>query len=182
MSGSSSANGSCPTSSRAHHTAWPKPSGTCWRVKLAVPGPGRSLRQRVEIGPPLPLGQRQLELELAVEMVLDDALVAPGDEDEMLDAGLARLVDHVLDQRPVDDRQHLLGHGLGGGQEPGAEAGDGEHGFANWFHGLARIVVGMEACAVSVLPKFQCVTSARPRPAVEGLANCRRRPQAVLVQ
>ena len=64
-------------------------------------------------------------------MILDDALVAPGDEDEVLDAGLARLVDDVLDQRPVDHRQHLLGHGLGGGQEPGAEAGDGKNSFAN---------------------------------------------------
>ena len=53
-------------------------------------------------------------------------LVAAGDEDEMLDAGFARLVDRVLDQRPVDDRQHLLGHRLGGRQEPGAEAGDRE--------------------------------------------------------
>ena len=43
MSGSSSANGSWPTSSRAHQTAWPRPSGDCWRVKLAVPGSGRSL-------------------------------------------------------------------------------------------------------------------------------------------
>ena len=75
-----------------------------------------------------------LQLELAVEMVLDDALVAAGDEDEMLDAGLARLVDHMLDQRPVDDRQHLLRHGLGGGQEAGAEAGDRENGFADGFH------------------------------------------------
>ena len=33
-----------------------------------------------------------------VEMVLDHALVAAGDEDEMLDPGLARLVDHVLDR------------------------------------------------------------------------------------
>ena len=41
-SGSSSANGSLPTSSRAHHTAWPRPSGDCWRVKLMVPGSGRS--------------------------------------------------------------------------------------------------------------------------------------------
>ena len=94
-------------------------------------------RQQLEIGVPLPLVQRVLELELAVEMVLDDALVAAGDEDEMLDAGLARLVDHVLDQRPVDHRQHFLGHGLGGGQEPGAEAGDRENGFADRFHGLA---------------------------------------------
>ena len=82
----------------------------------------------------LPLAQRHLELELAVEMVLDDAFVAPGDEDEMLDAGLARFVHHVLDQRPVDHRQHFLRHGLGGRQEPGAEPGDREDGFANRFH------------------------------------------------
>jgi len=67
-------------------------------------------------------------------MILDDALVAPGDEDEMLDPGLARLVDHMLDQRPVDHRQHLLGHRLGGRQEAGPEAGDREDGFANRFH------------------------------------------------
>ena len=41
----------------------------------------------------------------------------------------------VLDQRPVDHRQHLLGHGLGGGQEAGAEARDREYGRANRFHG-----------------------------------------------
>ena len=72
------------------------------------------------------LVQRVLQLELAVEVVLDDALVAAGDEDEMLDARRPRLVDHVLDHRAVDDRQHLLGHGLGGGQEAGAEPGDGK--------------------------------------------------------
>ena len=74
--------------------------------------------------------QRLLELELLVEMILDDALVAPGDEDEMLDAGLARLVHHMLDHRPVDDRQHLLRHRLGGRQKARAEPGDRENGFA----------------------------------------------------
>ncbi len=67
-------------------------------------------------------------------MVLDHAFVPPGDEDEMLDAGLPRLVDHMLDQRPVDDRQHFLRHGLGGRQEARAETGDREYGFANRFH------------------------------------------------
>ena len=64
-------------------------------------------------------------------MILDDPLVAPRDEDEVLDAGRARLVDDVLDHRPVDDGQHLLRHGLGGGKEARAEPGDGEHGFAD---------------------------------------------------
>ena len=104
-------------------------------MKLVVPGSGNSRRKHVERLLLLPLEQRHLEFELAVEMILDDALVAPGDEYEMLDAGLARLVDDVLDQRPVDDRQHLLRHGLGGRQEPGAKPGDGKDGFANDFHG-----------------------------------------------
>ena len=90
-----------------------------------------SLRQRLELRRLAARGKRLLELELPVEMVLDDALVAAGDEDEMLDAGRARLVDDVLDQRPVDHRQHLLRHRLGGGKEARAEPGDGKHGLAD---------------------------------------------------
>ena len=71
------------------------------------------------------------QLELLVEMILDDRLIAPGDEDEVLDPGLARLVHGVLDQRAVYDRQHFLGHRLGGGQETGTKAGHGEHGGAD---------------------------------------------------
>ena len=99
---------------------------------------GRSLDSSFEVGELVALLQRQFELELAVEMILDHRLVAAGHEDEMLDAGLARLVHHVLDQRPVDHRQHLLGHGLGGGQEAGAEPGHGKDGFANRFHARMR--------------------------------------------
>ena len=61
-------------------------------------------------------------------------LVAAGDEDEMLDAGLARLVDDILDDRPVDDRQHFLGDRLGGRQEARAETGNRENCFADFFH------------------------------------------------
>src|SRR5262249_33900279 len=67
----------------------------------------------------------------AVEMILDHALVASGHENEVLDACLARFVDHMLDERPIDHREHFLRHGLGGRQEPGAEAGDRENGFAD---------------------------------------------------
>ena len=81
-------------------------------------------------GPPAQF-QRLFQLDLAVEMVLDHALVAAGDEDEMLDAGLARLVDDMLDDGPVDDGQHFLGHGFGGRQEACAEACDGKHGLAD---------------------------------------------------
>ena len=37
-----------------------------------------------------------------------------------------RLLHHVLDRRLVDDRQHLLGLALRGGEEPGAEARGGD--------------------------------------------------------
>ena len=68
-------------------------------------------------------------------MILDNSFVPPGDEYEMLDPRLARLVDDVLDQRPVDDRQHLLRHGLCCRQEPGTKPGHGKDCFANDFHG-----------------------------------------------
>jgi hypothetical protein len=45
--------------------------------------------------------QRVVEFVGDVEMVLDDALVAPGDENEFLDPRRARLVDDVLQDRPA---------------------------------------------------------------------------------
>ena len=81
--------------------------------------------------------QRGVEFEHLVEMILDHALVAPGDEDEMLDAGLLGLVVDILNQRLVDDGQHFLRHRLGGGQDAGAETGDREDGFTD-FHGMSR--------------------------------------------
>ncbi len=74
-----------------------------------------------------------LELVGRVEMILDHAFVAAGDEDEMLDPRLARFVHHVLENRPVDDGQHLLRDRLGRRQKPRAETGDGQHGFADGF-------------------------------------------------
>ena len=75
----------------------------------------------------LAVDERLLELGGAVEIVLERALAARGDEDELLDAGGARLVDRVLDQRPVDQRQDFLRHRLGGRQEPRPETGDRQH-------------------------------------------------------
>jgi hypothetical protein len=69
-------------------------------------------------------------------MILDDAFVAAGDENEMLDSGLSRFVNDMLDQRPIDHGQHFLRHCLGRGQEPGAKAGYRKDRFANGFHAL----------------------------------------------
>ena len=71
-----------------------------------------------------------LELERAVEVVLDRALASAGDDEYVVDAGGDRLFDHVLDDRLVHDRQHLFRLRLGGGQEPRAETrgrNDGLH-------------------------------------------------------
>ena len=64
-------------------------------------------------------------------MVLDGVLAAAGDDDDAGEARGHRLLDDVLDDRLVDEGQHLLGLGLGGGQEAGAEAGGGEDGLAD---------------------------------------------------
>ena len=115
---------------RAHQMAWPRPSGACWRVKLIVPGLRQLAAQRLQLLGLAARLERRLELIGEIEMILDARLVAAGDEDEVLDSRLARLVEHIFERRAVDDGQHFLRYGLGGGQETGAEAGDGNDGFA----------------------------------------------------
>src|SRR5882724_2008666 len=123
-------------------------------------------RQDLHFGLLAARAKRGVELVHPVEMVLDHALVAAGDEDEMFDAGLFGLVDHVLDQWLVDDGQHFLWHRLGGGQDAGAEAGDRKNGFAD-FHGGVGIPlreyagshVGSRFAAAN---KGGCVRSAAP--------------------
>jgi hypothetical protein len=66
-----------------------------------------------------------------IEMILDRDLVAAGHEHEFVDAGGEAFLDGVLDQRPVDHRQHLLGHRLGRRQEARAQAGDRQDGFTD---------------------------------------------------
>src|SRR3954462_13419020 len=91
-SGSTTANGSSPTMSRAHQTACPRPSGACWRGKTggAASGWARRLLAGETGGAGLRLvagkdvllgllvaarGECGVELEHLVEMVLDHALV-----------------------------------------------------------------------------------------------------------
>ncbi len=68
-------------------------------------------------------------------MILERALAAPGDEDDLFDPGLQRLFDRILDQRLVDDGQHLLGHRLGRGQKPRAQASDGKNSLSDRLDG-----------------------------------------------
>jgi hypothetical protein len=73
--------------------------------------------------------QRALELGDRVEVVGDVVLVAPQDDEDVIDARAHRLFDDVLDRGLVDDGEHLLRHRLGRGKEARAEAGGGDDGF-----------------------------------------------------
>ncbi|MBL5973831.1 MAG: hypothetical protein D3X82_08725 [Candidatus Leucobacter sulfamidivorax] len=56
-----------------------------------------------------------------------------------MQAGRHGLLDDVLDRRLVDDRQHLLRHGLRRGQEPRAEARGRDHGLRDGaLHGFGN--------------------------------------------
>ena len=76
--------------------------------------------------------QQVFQLEADVEVVFDGGLAAAGHDDDVLNAGMDRLFDAVLDDRLIDDRQHLFRLRLGGGQKAGAEPGGGKNGFANF--------------------------------------------------
>ena len=71
--------------------------------------------------------QDGLEFRVAVEMILDGALGAAGDEHQRIRAGGQRFVDRVLNERFVDDGEHFLGARLGDRKESRAAAGNGEY-------------------------------------------------------
>src|SRR5438270_747743 len=93
-------------------------ASTSW-ISLPAPSAVRQDLQQVAL---VTLPQVVLELDGAVEMVDDRALAAAGDHDHLLDAAGDGLLDAVLDGRLVDERQHLLGLGLGHGKESRAQA------------------------------------------------------------
>jgi hypothetical protein len=75
------------------------------------------------------LMQFPLQLRVRVEMVLDRPLGPARHEDKLGDARRNRLLNGILDDRLVDDRQQLLRHRLCGGQEPCPKPRDREDGL-----------------------------------------------------
>ena len=75
--------------------------------------------------------EKGLELDRDVEVILDRVLAPAGHEDDVRDAGGHRLLDAVLNDRLVDERQHLFRLRLGGRKEASAETRSREHRFAN---------------------------------------------------
>ena len=80
--------------------------------------------ERVELRLLIARHQGVAQLVAVIEVVLNGGFSTAGDEDELLNSGGTRLLDRILDERFVDNRQHFLGQRLGGRQKPGAEAAD----------------------------------------------------------
>ena len=76
--------------------------------------------------------QEVFELEAHVEMVFDGALAAASDNDDIRHARIHRFLDAILDQRLVDQGEHLFRLSFGGGKEARAETGGGKNRFADF--------------------------------------------------
>ena len=83
-------------------------------------------RHALQLRLPAALAQGLVQFQLMIEVILDRALVAAGDEDEALDPRGRGLLDCVLNERLVDDGQHFLRHRLGRRQEARAQPRHGE--------------------------------------------------------
>ena len=76
------------------------------------------------------LAQEVLEGAIGLEVAQQLGLSRRGDDDDTVDfLGVKRLLDDVLDDGLIEDRQHLLRSALRAGQEAGAEARSGDDGL-----------------------------------------------------
>ena len=74
-------------------------------------------------------------------MVLDRVLAAARDQDDVVDAGGDGLFHAVLNDRFVDEWQHLFGLRLGGREKACAESGGGEDRLADCLPSGIRVWV-----------------------------------------
>ena len=69
------------------------------------------------------------QFERTVEVVFDRAFASACDDDDVFDAGGDRFFDDVLNQRFVDQRQHLFGGCFGGRKKACTQSGSGNNSF-----------------------------------------------------
>ncbi len=66
-----------------------------------------------------------------VKVVFNGAFATACDKDHVTNASRVSLFNGILNERLVNDGQHLLGGGFGGRQEPSSQSGNREHCFSN---------------------------------------------------
>ena len=135
-----------------------------------LPGLGQA---RFELGEQLGLAAFEeggFEFESTVEMVVDRALGAARDKKELLDPGRLGLLDSVVNERLVDDRQHFFRHCLGRRQKPGAQPGNRENSLAD------RLV--HELLAIGYAHECGMWTPAEPKPTPAMVAASIMKPRA----
>ena len=117
------------------------------------------------------LAQQPLEglvgLEVSQQLGLAGARHDDGGVDLLRVEGLLH---HVLDDRLVEDRQHLLGGALGGGQKAGTEAGGGddslhaEHPFININSPIMNMINRADAIQRLLMDLMGTQRAANPTP------------------
>ena len=84
--------------------------------------------------------QKTFQLGRGIEVIFDRILPSAGHDNDVVNSGGDAFLDHILDERLVDHRQHFLGLRFGRGQESRAQPRGGKDCFANAFwifgHGL----------------------------------------------
>ena len=67
-----------------------------------------------------------------IKMILDCSLIRATDNDDIFNASLNQFLDDVLNNRLINQRQHLLWHGFGLRQKSRTKTGSGDDSFS-WF-------------------------------------------------
>src|SRR5262245_18662539 len=98
-------------------------------------------------------------------MILDRVLAATGHQNDVVDARRDRFLDAVLNNRLVDERQHLLGLRFGGRQESGSKSCSGKYRLAD---NAAQNVRPPESSAASYLKNVRFRESATLRYTMNG--------------
>ena len=69
------------------------------------------------------------QLRAGREVIFDGMLLRTGDQENVIQPRCRRFRDDILNHRPIQNRQHLLGHRLGRGKHPCTQTSDGNDGF-----------------------------------------------------
>ena len=78
--------------------------------------------------------QRSFELCRSIEVIEDRVLSLRRHDDELVESGVDRFLDSVLQDRLIDERQHFLRNDFRRRKEARAEAGAGENAGAEFRH------------------------------------------------